>query len=165
MTSNTLQMIAEVKMHLRDSHAASYNMKQQSRAKRQFGAPPSIRNQESSLPATPNSTSSSMPPPPTSERDIETENDLHPIGFREMIEDFSSLATADEGDITVEEGSGCSWVNRSICDLFDFTSEYWVKDKKRNLNWLDEERNFYESLSNHDLDAAGVEESQFCDYR
>lgn len=54
---------------------------------------------------------------------------------------------------------------RSICDLFDFTSEYWVKDKKRNSNWLDEERNFYESLSNHDLDAAGVEESQFCDYR
>ena len=81
MTSNTLQMIAEVKMHLRDSHAASWKMKQKSRTKRQFGPAPSASNQELSLPATPNSASVPMPPPPTLEKEAETENDIHPIGF------------------------------------------------------------------------------------
>ena len=30
---------------------------------------------------------------------------------------------------------------------------------------LDEEINLYELLNNHNINAAGVEESQFCDYR
>ena len=93
------------------------------------------------------------------------ENDLHPIAFREMIEDFSSLA-ADDTDLDVEEGSVYAWGNRSICDLFDFSSSHWAKEHGRRCsNRLDEELDFYEFLSNHDIDSAGVEESQFCDYR
>jgi hypothetical protein len=108
-----------------------------------------------------------MPPPPTSGKDPETENDLHPIGFREMIDDFNSLA-ADEADLNVdaEDTSTYAWVKRSISDLFDFTSHCWAKDhQKRCSRRLDEELNFYELLSNHDIDAVGIEESQFCDYR
>ena len=165
MTSNTLQIIAEVKMHLRDSHAASWKMKQKSRTKRQFGPAPSASNQELSLPATPNSASVPMPPPPTLEKEAETENDIHPIGFREMVEDFNSLATEGPDMGAGEGGHAYSWENRGICDLFDFTSNYWIREhSRRSQNHLDEECNFYEHLSNHDVDAAGVEESQFCDY-
>ena len=165
MTSKTLQMIAEVKMHLCDSHAASWNMKQQSRSKRQFGPLSNIRDRESSLLATPSSTSLSMPPPPASGKDVDMENDLHPIGFREMIEDFNSLA-ADDADLNVEETVVYAWTNRSICDIFDFSSNHWAKEHRRRCsNRLDEELDFYEFLSNHDIDSAGVEESQFCDYQ
>ena len=164
MTSTTLQMIAEIKMHLRDSHAASWNLKQQSHTKRQFGPPPNVHNQEPSQPATPISTSSSMPPPPTSERDVETENDLQPIGFREMIKDFNSLEAENADDIG--DVSTYAWASQTVCSLFDFTSSHWVKEHRRKCSrGLDEELNFYELLSNHDVDAAGVEESQFCDYR
>src|SRR5579872_3067644 len=166
MTSKTLQMIAEVKMHLHDSHTSSWNLKQQTRAKRQFGQPSSIRNQDASLPTTPSSIPPSMPPPPPSERNVEDESDLdiHPISFREMIEDFTSLA-ADEAS-HIGGASTSVWVKRSICDLFDFTSAYWTREyHKKNTCHLNEERNFYEFLSNHDIDAAGVEESEFCDYK
>ena len=55
---------------------------------------------------------------------------------------------------------------RSICELFDFTSMHWVKEhQKKSSRGLGEELDFYELLSGHDIDAAGVEESQFCDYR
>lgn len=160
MTGKTLQTIAEVKMHLRDSHAASWNQKQQSRMKRQFGVPAA----ESSLPTTPNSASSSMPPPIIPGKEVDTDNDLHPIGFREMVEDFNSLA-ADDTDLSTDTSTYVQ-APRSICDLFDFRSDHWVKEyhKKRSQS-LGEELNFYESLSNHDIDAAGVEESQLCDYR
>ena len=51
MTSKMLQMIAEVKMHLRDGHAASWSQKQKSRAKRKFGPQPSgTHNPDHSLP-------------------------------------------------------------------------------------------------------------------
>ena len=164
MSSKTLQMIAEIKMHLRDSHAASWSQKQQSRSKRQFGLPTGIRGPESSLPATPNSTVSIVPPPVTPDRDNETENNLHPIGFREMIENFNSLAE-DGMDFDLGDASAYVWGSRSICDLFDFTSNYWIKEhRKKSSNPLDEERNFYETLSSHDIDAAAIEESQFCDY-
>jgi len=160
MTSKTLQTIAEVKMHLRDSHAASWNQKQQSRVKRHFGAPAP----ESSLPATPNSASSSMPPPIIPEKDADTENNLYLIGMREMIEDFNSLA-ADDVDLDTDTPA-YTWAARSICDLFDFSSDHWMKEyRKKCSHSLNEELNFYELLSNHDIDAAGVEESQFCDYR
>ena len=82
-----------------------------------------------------------------------------------MIEDFNSLA-ADEADLDVEDGSTYIWDNRTICDLFDFTSDHWVKEHHgRCSRRLDEELSFYDLLSNHDVDAAGIEESQFCDYR
>ena len=164
MTSKTLQTLAEVKMHLRDSHAASWNLKQQSRTKWQFGPPSNDHNQEPPQPTTPNSTSSSMPPPTTSGRDTETEDELHPIGFREMIEDFNSLGS-DEVEPSPEDGSTYVWAKRCICDLFDFTSTYWVKEnRKKHSQYLDEERGFCEFLSNNDVDSVGVEESQFCDY-
>ena len=160
MTSKTLQTIAEVKMHLRDSHAASWSQKQQSRMKRHFGAPAP----ESSLPATPISTSSSMPPPAIPEKDVDGENSLHLIGMREMIEDFNSLA-ADDTDLDADVHTYV-WVEKSICDLFDFTSDHWVGEyRKKGSHSLNEELNFYELLSSHDIDAVGVEESQFCDYQ
>lgn len=55
----------------------------------QFGTPAP----ESSLPTTPNSTTSSMPPPVIPEKDIDTESDsdLHPIGLQGMIEDLTHL--------------------------------------------------------------------------
>ena len=161
MTSKTLQMIAEIKMHLRDSHAASWNQKQQSRMKRQFGTPAP----ESSLPTTPNSTTSSMPPPVIPEKDIDTESDsdLHPIGLQGMIKDFNSL-TADDTDLNTDT-STYIWTSRSICDLFDVTSDHWVKEyRKKCSRCLNEEWSFYELLSNHNVNAAGVEESEFCDY-
>ena len=130
MTSKTLQMIAKVKMHLCDSHTASWNMKQQSCMKWQFGPLSSARERELSLWATPSSASSSMPPPPASGKDVNTENDLHPIGFWEMIEDFNSLA-ADDADLNVEEMPIYAWNNRSICDLFDFDSNHWAKEHRR----------------------------------
>lgn len=162
MTSKTLQMIAEVKMHLHDSHAASWNQKQKSHVKRQFGTP----TPESSLPTTPNSTSSSMPPPVIPEKDTDPENDsdLHQIGLQGMIEDFSSLAADDDIDLDTD-APAYVWTARSICDLFDVTSDHWVKEyHKRCSQSLNEEWSFYELLSNHDIDAAGVEESEFCDY-
>lgn len=164
MTSKTLQMIAEVKMHLRDGHAASWSQKQKSRAKRKFGPQPSgTHNPDHSLPGTPNTTSS-MPPPMTPGSDTETDTDLHPISLREMIEDFNSLA-ADETDIDSDD-EAYNWKSRSICELFDFSSRHWVKEHdKRCSHSLEEELNFYELLSGHDIDAAGIEESEFCDYR
>jgi len=108
-----------------------------------------------------------MPPPPTSGKDVETENDLHLIGLQEMIEDFNSLV-ADDADLDTDLGEPSTyvWTSRSVCDLFDFTSNHWVKEhNKKCSRSLDEELNFYELLSDHDVDAAGVEESQFCDYR
>ena len=153
-------------MHLRDSHATSWNQKQQLRTKRQFGAPPpTVNTPESSLPTAPNSVSSSMPPPAILERDVDTGNDLHPIGLWDMIEDFNSLGAADDTDLDVDT-TDYVWTPQSICDLFDFTSSHWAKEhRKKCSRSLDEELNFYEFLSNHDIDAAGVEESQFCDYR
>ena len=164
MTSKTLQMIAEVKMHLRDTHAASWNHKQQSRAKRYFGPPPaSIHNPDHSLPATPNTTSP-MPPPTTSGSEMDTDNDLHPIGLREMIDDFNFLET-NNTDLDLDH-EPCVWGTKSICELFDFESKHWVKvHEKKCLRSLEEELSFYELLSGHDIDAAGVEESNFCDYR
>ena len=164
MTSQTLQTIAEVKMYLHDSHAASWNLKQQSCAKRQFGPPSNDHDQEPSQPATPNNPSSSMPPPPTPKRDTETEDELHPIGFREMIEDFNSLGS-DEAELSPEYGSTYIWAKQYICDLFDFTSTYWVKENcKEYSQHLDGECSFCEFLSNNDVDSVGVEESRFCDY-
>jgi len=84
-----------------------------------------------------------------------------------MIEDFSSL-TADGTDLNIDSGDASTyvWATRSICDLFDFTSDHWAKGHHAKcLHGLNEERNFHELLSNHDVDAAGVEESQVCDYR
>ena len=106
-----------------------------------------------------------MLPPPTLERDAETEDELHPIGFREMIEDFNSLES-DEVELTLEDGSTYVWAKRCICDLFDFTSTYWVRENRRKRSHhLDGERSFCEFLSNNDVDSVGVEESRFCDYR
>jgi hypothetical protein len=167
ITSKTLQMLAEIKMHLRDSHATSWNQKQQLRAKRNFGPPPpNIHNPISSLPGTPNTTSS-MPPPTASGNDVEADNDLHTIGLREMVEDFN-LVAADDTDLDCdhEHASTHVWDAREICDLFNFSSKHWVKDhQKKCLRSLEEELNFYDLLSGHDIDAAGVEESHFCDYR
>lgn len=167
MISKTLQMIAEVKMHLYDSHAASWNKKQQSHMKRHFGQPPMTKNLESSLPTTPNSTSSPMPPPLTLGKDASTENNLHPICMREMIEDFSSLAANNtDSNTSLEDPSMYIWPTRSICELFDFASNHWAKEHRTRCSHnLDNECNFYELLSSHDVDVAGVEESHFCDYQ
>ena len=82
-----------------------------------------------------------------------------------MIKDFNSLV-ADDADLDVEEMPIYAWNNRSICDLFDFHSNHWAKEHHRKCsNCLDEELDFYEFLSNHNVDSAGVEESQFCDYQ
>ena len=96
--------------------------------------------------------------------DTEADTDLHPISLREMIEDFNSLA-ADETDIDSDD-EAYNWKSRSICELFDFSSRHWVKDHDKRCSYsLEEELNFYELLSGHDIDAAGIEESEFCDYR
>ena len=169
MASTTLQMIAEVKMRLHDSHAASWGQKQQSCTKRHFGLlPPSTHNPDHSLPGTPSVIPSSMPPPSTSlESDTEvTDDDLCPIGLREMIKDFNSLA-ADDVNLDLNlDNEAYVWGVRSVCELFDFSSKHWVKEhQKKCLHSLEEELNFYELLSGHDIDAVGVEESEFCDYR
>jgi len=105
-----------------------------------------------------------MPPPITPEKGADTENNLYLIGMREMIENFNSLA-ADDVDLDTNI-SAYTWTSRSICDLFDFSSDHWVKEyHKKCSRSLNEELNFYELLSNHDIDVAGVEESQFCDYQ
>ena len=76
---------------------------------------------------------------------------------------FNSLA-ADDPDLNTDT-STYIWTSRSICDLFDVTSNQWVKEyRKKCLQSLNEEWSFYELLSNHDINAAGVEESEFCDY-
>ena len=81
-----------------------------------------------------------------------------------MIEDFNSLKAENMDNIG--DISTYPQANQSICSLFDFTSSHWVKEHWRKcLHGLDEELNFYELLSNHDIDVVGVEESQFCDYR
>ena len=106
-----------------------------------------------------------MPPPVIPEKDINTESDsdLHPIGLQGMIKDFNSL-TADDTDLNTDT-STYIWTSRSICDLFEVTSDHWVKEyRKKCSRCLNEERSFYELLSNHNVDAAGVEESEFCDY-
>jgi len=168
MTSKTLQTIAEVKMHLRDSHAASWSQKQRSRNKRHFGIPPSssTHTPDQSLPGTPNTTLSSIPPPipPVGDTEMDNDNNLHPVGLREMIEDFNALE--DEDGLDHERESTYVWGARSVCDLFDFSSNHWVKGHREKCSrGLAEELNFYELLSGHDIDAAGVEESHFCDYQ
>jgi hypothetical protein len=107
-----------------------------------------------------------MRPPLALGKDVDMDNDLNPISMREMIEDFSSLATEDaDFDVDFEDASMYTWADRSVCDLFNFTLNHWVRGHHvKCLHGLNEERNFYELLSNHDVDAAGVEESQFCDY-
>jgi hypothetical protein len=105
-----------------------------------------------------------MPPPPNSENNTETENDLHPISVREMIEDFNSLA-AEDTDLDLNQGKYI-WDKRGICELFDFSSKHWeTEHRNKGLRSLEEELEFYNLLSGHDIDAAGVEESNFCDYR
>ena len=42
-------------------------------------------------------------------------NDLQPIGYREMIEDFNSLKAENMDDIG--DISTYAWANRSICSL------------------------------------------------
>ena len=127
MASTTLQMIAEVKMHLHDSHAASWGQKQQSCTKRCFGLPPpSTHNPGHSLPGTPSVIPSSMPPPSTSlESDTEViYNDLCPISLYEMIKDFNSLA-ANNVDLDLNlDNEAYVWGVRSVCELFDFSSKH-----------------------------------------
>ena len=106
-----------------------------------------------------------MPPPPTPGRDTEAEDELHPICFWEMIEDFNSL-TSNEVDPGLEDGSAYIWAKRQVCSLFDFQSPYWVRENhKEHSQHLDEECRFCEFLSNNDVDSVGVEESRLCDYR
>ena len=107
-----------------------------------------------------------MPPPISYGSDAETDNDLHPIGFREMIEDFNSLAANDTDlDLNLDHETYV-WDARSVCDLFDFSSKHWATEHdKRCLRSLQEELDFYEHISGFGIDAAGVEESHFCDYR
>jgi hypothetical protein len=81
-----------------------------------------------------------------------------------MIEDFNSLAAEDALDHGEEPTY--AWGARTICELFNFSSDHWVKEHREKCSRsLAEELNFYELISGHDIDAAGVEESQFCDYR
>ena len=50
--------------------------------------------------------------------------------------------------------------------LIEVFVAYWAKKHRKKCSCgSDEELNFYELLSNHNVNAAGVEESQFCDYR
>ena len=159
MASKTLQTIAKAKMHLHNSHAASWNQKQQSRVKQHFGTPA----QEFLLPAIPNSTLSSMLSPGIPERDINGENDLylHSIGLRGVIKDFNLLA-ADNTDLDTNTPT-YTWTTRSICNLPDTTSDHWMKCCKRCSKSLNKERAFYELLSNHDIDAVGMGEYELCD--
>jgi hypothetical protein len=91
-----------------------------------------------------------MLPPFTSGKDIETETDLHPMGFQEIIKDFSSLA--DKALLDIEGTFDYAWTTRSICDLFDFMSDHWVKEHGRKRSHpLDKELTCYEFLSNHKL--------------
>jgi len=151
MTSRTLQMIAEVKMHLRDSHAVSWNQKQQSHPKRHFGLPPpSIRNSESSLPGTP---CHHLPPRGKMLR-------------RRTIYTRSVYGTSIPLQMMIQTSILVSESHRPMFRLFDFTSNHWVKEHNEKCSRsLNEGLNFYELPSDHDVDAARVEESQFCDYR
>ena len=83
-----------------------------------------------------------------------------------MIEDSNSLA-ADDEDLDLDlDCETYVWDTRSICEPFDFTSTHWVKEHQKKFSrGLAEELDFYELLSGHGIDAAGVEESQFCDYQ
>ena len=93
-----------------------------------------------------------------------TDDDLCPISLHEMIKDFNSLA-ADNVDLDLSlDNEAYVWGVRSVCELFDFSSKHWVKEYQKKCS-LEEELNFYELLSGHDINAAGVEESEFCDYR
>ena len=80
-----------------------------------------------------------MPPPGVPEKDIDGENnlDLHLIGLWDMIEDFNSLA-ADDTDLDTNT-STYTWTARTVCNLFDITSDHWIKEyHKRCLGSLNE---------------------------
>ena len=86
-------------------------------------------------------------------------NDLQLIGFREMIEDFNSLKAENMDDIG--DISTYAWANRSICSLLGKETLKEVLAVVQTKSSIFTSYLAITTLNN----VAGVEESQFCDYR
>ena len=157
MGKETLQTLAEIKMHVRDEHLAHAGMK--TRLKRRFGTvdlssappPPSATPQIRTTPLT----SSYPDAPSTTEPSAEDDQPAQLLGS--IIDQFIEQGEKDgeEPGDSIPATLVSQYPPVSLEELFDFSRGYWVELHKRTgRRSLNEEQEIYNLL---DADLPGEE--------